>query len=214
MSKYYDIKYDKYATRSQYVPYLNNINEEYITLFNKNILMKKFQYHKDQKNPNNFITNQNRYINDDDRTIYYKKELDDVVLLYDRISSEFKNAISKYKKKLADLETKLNQDIQNVTFENVPTDEVSKNYIEMNNDKKAIYNLKNTIELYTGYSQKIDSHLSNQIYYLESIIDKINNINNEESIVDIFRINMPNIKLLILMFFILISLFISIYLFK
>ena len=214
MSKYYDIKYDKYATSSQYVPYLNNINEEYITLFNKNILMKKFQYHKDQKNPNNFITNQNRYINDDDRTIYYKKELDDVVLLYDRISSEFKNAISKYKKKLADLETKLNQDIQNVTFENVPTDEVSKNYIEMNNDKKAIYNLKNTIELYTGYSQKIDSHLSNQIYYLESIIDKINNINNEESIVDIFRINMPNIKLLILMFFILISLFISIYLFK
>lgn len=214
MSKYYDIKYDKYATRSQYVPYLNNINEEYITLFNKNILMKKFQYHKDQKNPNNFITSQNRYINDDDRTIYYKKELDDVVLLYDRISSEFKNAISKYKKKLADLETKLNQDIQNVTFENVPTDEVSKNYIEMNNDKKAIYNLKNTIELYTGYSQKIDSHLSNQIYYLESIIDKINNINNEESIVDIFRINMPNIKLLILMFFILISLFISIYLFK
>jgi hypothetical protein len=214
MSKYYDIKYDKYATRSQYVPYLNNINEEYITLFNKNILMKKFQYHKDQKNPNNFITNQNRYINDDDRTIYYKKELDDVVLLYDRISSEFKNAISKYKKKLADLETKLNQDIQNVTFENVPTDEVSKNYIEMNNDKKAIYNLKNTIELYTGYSQKIDSHLSNQISYLESIIDKINNINNEESIVDIFRINMPNIKLLILMFFILISLFISIYLFK
>ena len=39
MTKYYDIKYDKEVQKLQYVPYLN---EEYINLFNKNILQKHF----------------------------------------------------------------------------------------------------------------------------------------------------------------------------
>tara|TARA_B100000424_G_C22943892_1_gene502250 strand:- start:2725 stop:3354 length:630 start_codon:yes stop_codon:yes gene_type:complete len=197
MSKYYDIKYDKDVTRSQYVPYLNDINEEYITLFNKNILMNRFGYYKDEKNPNNFITSQNRYINDDDRTKYYKKELDEVILLYDRIGKEFMYAINSYKSKLNEYENNLKLQVNKIKSSR----KLDLTYNEMNDTQTSIRNLKNTIDLYIGYKQKIDSHLSYQINYLEEIIDKINNINNEGSIANIFRIKFPNIKFLLIILF-------------
>ena len=62
--------------------------------------------------------------------------------------------------------------------------------------------MNNTIELYSGYKQKIDQHLYSQIIRLEDIIDKINNLNNEGSIVDTFKGKSPNIKLLIIILFI------------
>lgn len=201
MSKYYDIKYDKDVKRSQYIPYLSDINEEYITLFNKNILMNRFGYYKDQKNPNNFIASQNRYINDDDRTKYYKKELDDVKLLYDRIGKEFTNAINSYSSRLNEYENNLKLQIKNIKLSN----KLDLTYNEMNNIQVFIGNLNNTIDLYKGYKQKIDSHLYYQIKYLEDVIDKINNINNENSIANIFTNKFTNIKLLLLLLFLFIS---------
>lgn len=188
MTKYYDIKYDKEVQKLQYVPYLNGINEEYITLFNKNILQKHFGYYKDERSASNYNTEKNRYFNDDDRFFSYQNEYNDTKLLYTRLTSEFDNIIQKLKKEL---------DNYDILLKNT----------SLNKYVKLIEETRNNIINYQGYKQKIQHHLYYQIKRLENIIYEIKNKKDGNSIVEYKYMKKVNIFTLILIIFLIIIIF-------
>jgi len=97
MTKYdKDLKYDKDVKQFQYLPYLNNINPDYIDEFNKIILKKKFGYFIDENNPNNYIKDDKRNINDRDRMLSYRKRYTDNDILYENLTVELNNMIIYY----------------------------------------------------------------------------------------------------------------------
>ena len=195
MTKYYDIKYDKEVQKLQYVPYLNGINEEYITLFNKNILKRRFGYYKDEKNEKNYNSKYNRYLNDDDRYKSYQNEYNDIKLLYTRLTSEFDNIIEKLKKEL---------DNYNNLLKNTNTNK----YV------KLIEETTNNIINYQGYKQKIQHHLYYQIKRLENIIYKIKHMKDGNSIVEYKYMKKLNIFTLILVIFLILIIFLIGYIIK
>lgn len=91
-----DLKYDKDVKQFQYLPYLYNINRNFIDEFNKIILKKKSGYFIDENNPNNYIKDSNRYINDSDRMLSYRKRYTDNDILYENLSVELNNMIIYY----------------------------------------------------------------------------------------------------------------------
>jgi len=98
MSKYHDLKYDSNVKQFQYLPYLYNITPEYIDEFNKNILKNKFGYYIDENNPKNYLQDKNRYINDNDRMLNYRRKYNENHILYETLTAEFYNMILYYNK--------------------------------------------------------------------------------------------------------------------
>ena len=99
MSKYHDLKYDSNVKQFQYLPYLYNITPEYIDEFNKNILKNKFGYYIDENNPKNYLQDKNRYINDNDRMLNYRRKYNENDILYETLTAEFYNMILYYNKR-------------------------------------------------------------------------------------------------------------------
>jgi len=93
---YYDLKYDKDVKQFQYLPYLDYITRSYIDEFNKNILKKHFGYFIDENNPNNYLEDDNRNINDRDRMLSYRKRYTDNDILYENLTAELNNMIIYY----------------------------------------------------------------------------------------------------------------------
>ena len=85
---YYEFKYDENVTQFQYLPYLEGINNEYIDEFNKNILKPKFGYYQDQNNPNNYLIDKNKYINNSDKENNYRNTYILNNNLYNNLSNE------------------------------------------------------------------------------------------------------------------------------
>jgi hypothetical protein len=95
---YYNFTYDNEVGKFQYLPYLYNITKEYIDEFNKNILKHKFGFYQTEENPNNYIDEKKRYINDDEIKKLYDERYLKNSILYENLSLEIYNMITYYNK--------------------------------------------------------------------------------------------------------------------
>lgn len=95
--QYPDIITDKNIVEYQYLPYLENINKDYIDQFNLVILKRKKGYYEDQINKNNYNNEYNRYINRNDIIQILRNRYNDNDLLYDQLSFQLITMIDYYK---------------------------------------------------------------------------------------------------------------------
>ena len=94
---YNNFIYDNHVSKFQYLPYLYNINKEYIDEFNKNILKIKFGYYEIEENQNNYNYDEKRYIDDNDIKKQYDARYFKNILLYKNLTLELNNMINYYK---------------------------------------------------------------------------------------------------------------------
>ena len=94
---YYNFVYDNDVAKFQYLPYLYNINPEYIDEFNKNILKIKFGYYEIEENQNNYNIDQKRYFDSQDIKKQYDIRYSKNIKLYKNLTLELNNMINYYK---------------------------------------------------------------------------------------------------------------------
>lgn len=136
---YYNFIYDKDVLKFQYLPYLYNINQEYIDEFNKNILKIKFGYYEIEENQNNYNIDQKRYFDNRDIKKQYDTRYSKNIKLYKNLTLELNNMINYYKS-INDFESEKIYEgylykIQNEIFE-----ENSRLYNIINNEKYSNIN--------------------------------------------------------------------------
>lgn len=90
-----DIRLDSNIKRYHYLPYLDYINKNLVDEYNKFILKRRFGYYQDQNNPNTYIIDEKRTINDNDRYENYKKDFENINNLLNSIYYEFNIAYEK-----------------------------------------------------------------------------------------------------------------------
>tara|TARA_Y200000002_G_C22610611_1_gene633634 strand:+ start:464 stop:979 length:516 start_codon:yes stop_codon:yes gene_type:complete len=162
---YYNFIYDKDVLKFQYLPYLYNINQEYIDEFNKNILKIKFGYYEIEENQNNYNIDQKRYFDNRDIKKQYDTRYSKNIKLYKNLTLELSNMI---------------------------------NYYKSNNDFESE-------KIYEGYLYKIQNQISSENVRIKKIIDKLKN-NKKKILKKSFDFNT-----LIILTFILFSIFIFVY---
>lgn len=162
---YYNFVYDNDVAKFQYLPYLYNINPEYIDEFNKNILKIKFGYYEIEENQNNYNIDQKRYFDNQDIKNQYDIRYSKNIKLYKNLTLELGNMINYYKS-INDFESE---------------------------------------KIYEGYLYKIQNQINVENIRIKNIINKL--INQEKKVVKkLFHFNT-----LIIIIFILFSIFIFIY---
>ena len=129
-----DIRLDSNIKRYHYLPYLDNISLELVDEYNKFILKRRFGYYQDMNNPNIYLDNKKRFLNDNDILSNYKSEFDKINNLinnlyyyfdiaYEEVDYYKKPTYSIYKKIVID---NLNQESirLNIIIENLHSYEV------------------------------------------------------------------------------------------
>ena len=95
--QYPDVVTDKNILEYQYLPYLENINKDYINQFNLIILKRRKGYYEDQINTSNYDNENNRYINQNDINQILRSRYYDNDLLYDQLSFQLITMIDYYR---------------------------------------------------------------------------------------------------------------------
>ena len=95
--QYPDVVTDKNTLEYQYLPYLENINKDYINQFNLVILKRRKGYYEDQINTSNYDNENNRYINQNDINQILRSRYYDNDLLYDQLSFQLITMIDYYR---------------------------------------------------------------------------------------------------------------------
>ena len=84
--EYADILTDKNVLELEYLPYLDNINRDYVDEFDLILLRNKKGYYDDEINYNNYILDEKRYINEDDIKNILKARYSANDILYDKLT--------------------------------------------------------------------------------------------------------------------------------
>lgn len=95
-------KYDNLVSHYQYLPYLDDIPDQYIDQFNLIILRNKYGYYNDENSPGNYNPDKERYLNDRERMLNYRNKYDYNNILYKNLSRYLNSAIIYYNKDLKD----------------------------------------------------------------------------------------------------------------
>lgn len=92
---YEQIGLDNKVKRYHYLPYLDHLDKDLVDKYNKFILKRRFGYHIDQNNPNNYMNDNYRLINDNEIIENIKNEYKNLIEFSSNLTNNFNDAIDK-----------------------------------------------------------------------------------------------------------------------
>lgn len=92
---YEEIVLDNNIKKYQYLPYLDYIDENIVDNYNKFILKRRFGFYNDQNNPNIYISNEKRTINDFEIISNLEKQYEELIIFLQELTNNFNNALYK-----------------------------------------------------------------------------------------------------------------------